>query len=294
MPVITIREEGKTDTGFQATLKFEAGEYQITMTDPFTPREEKRLEWYFEEWLVYPMLDTVKAEEAVTSVKTYGERLFQQVFQASIKAYSEYDKLRSDLSQVQIEIVSKTPEFHALHWEAMRDPGLPRPLAVDCVIVRKSVKPAPVSAYIKPSAVINLLVAIARPDEEQDVGYRTISRPLMELIENTQLRVNVELLRPGTYEALSKHLEEKGAGYYHIIHFDCHGAVMNYEQVYNTSKPNRYFYKGRYGRGDLQKFEGVRAFLAFEGETQGKVDLVEASELAALLMGKGSARFAGI
>ena len=99
MAVITIREEGKTETGFQATLKFEAGEYQITMTDPFTPREEKRLEWYFEEWLVYPMLDTVKAEKAVTSVKAYGEQLFKQVFQAN-KAYSEYDKLRSDLSQV--------------------------------------------------------------------------------------------------------------------------------------------------------------------------------------------------
>ena len=286
MPIITIREEGKTDTGFQVTLKFEAGEYQFTMTDPFTPQEEKRLEWYFEEWLVFPMLGTALAEEAVTSVKTYGERLFEQVFQANIKAYSEYDKLRSDLSQVQIEIVNKTPEFHALHWEAMRDPDLPRPLAVDCVMVRKSIKPATVSAYIQPSAVINLLVVIARPDEEQDVGYRTISRPLMELIENTHLRVNVELLRPGTYEALSKHLEEKGAGYYHIVHFDCHGAVINHEQVLKPSKSNRYFYKGRYGRGDLQKFEGVRAFLAFEGETQGKVDLIEASELAALLTGK--------
>jgi hypothetical protein len=35
-------------------------------------------------------------------------------------------------------------------------------------------------------------VAIARPDEEKDVGYRTISRLLIEAVQNSQLRVNVE------------------------------------------------------------------------------------------------------
>ncbi|BAZ31896.1 hypothetical protein NIES4074_43690 [Cylindrospermum sp. NIES-4074] len=287
MPVIKIREERQTENGFEAVLQFDSGEYAITITDPFTSQEEKQLEWYFEDWLVHPMLNTVKAERAAASVKTYGERLFEQVFKKDFNAYGQYQQLRGNLSQVQIEIVGKTPEFQALHWEALHDPDLTRPLAVDCVMVRKSIKPAPVSANVQPSALINLLIVVARPDEEKDVGYRTISRPMMEVIENGQLRVNVELLRPGTYEALSRHLEEKGAGFYHVIHLDMHGALMSYEQVEKPSQANRYFYKGRYGREDLQKFEGVKAFVCFEGETQGKVDLVEASELAGLLTGKG-------
>ncbi|MDB9346645.1 CHAT domain-containing tetratricopeptide repeat protein [Nodularia spumigena] len=288
MTVITIREEGRIDTVFAATLKFDGGEYPVTITDPFTPQEEKQLEWYFEEWVTFPFSDTVIAERAAASVKIYGESLFKQVFQADFNAYSLYRQLRGNLSQVQIEIVAKTPEFHALHWEALHDPELPRPLAVDCVMLRKNVKPAPpVLANVQSSPVINLLVVVARPDEERDVGYRTISRPLLELIDNSNLRVNVELLRPGTYESLSKHLEAKGAGFYHIIHLDMHGALLNYQQVQSPSKPERYFYKGRFGRGNLQAFDGVKAFVCFEGESQGQVDLVEASELAALLTGKG-------
>ncbi|MCE2699317.1 MAG: CHAT domain-containing protein, partial [Anabaena sp. 49633_E8] len=286
MSVITIREQQQIATGFAASISFGDGEYDITITDPFTPQEERELEWYFEEWLVCPIVDTVKAERAKNSVKTYGEKLFDQVFQDK-KAYSKYQLLKNNLGQVQIEIVSKTPEFQGLHWEALQDPDFPRPLAVDCVMLRKSVNSAVGSVNLPTSPVINLLVVVARPDEEKDAGYRTISRPLVELIENGQLRVNVELLRPGTYQALSQHLEAKGANFYHIIHLDMHGALLTHEQVEKPSAVNRYLFKGRYGRDDLQPFEGVKAFLAFEGENQGKVDLVEASELAALLTGKG-------
>ena len=286
MPVITIREQQQTATGFAASLSFGDGEYDIIITDPFTHQEEEDLEWYFEEWLVFPMTETVKAERAKNSVKIYGEKLFEQVFQDK-KAYSKYQQVKNNLSQVQIEIVSKTPEFQALHWEALQDPDFPRPLAVDCVMLRKSVNSAVGSVNLPLSPVINLLVVVARPDEEKDAGYRTISRPLVELIENGKLRVNVELLRPGTYQALSQHLEAQGANFYHIVHLDMHGALLTHEQVEKPSAVNRYLFKGRYGRDDLQHFEGVKAFLAFEGENQGKVDLVEASELAALLTGKG-------
>ncbi len=143
------------------------------------------------------------------------------------------------------------------------------------------------------SAVVNLLVVVARPDEENDVGYRTISRPLVEAIGQSDLRVNVDILRPGTYEALVKQLAEKGEGYYHIVHFDMHGCLATYKQL---SKMNenaqaqgltyRLVDTQRYDRDDLTPFEGTRAFLSFEGEAQGEMDLVEASELAGLLNGK--------
>lgn len=288
MPVIIIREQQQTETGFEAILSFDGRvNYPITITDPFTRQEEQQLEWYFEEWLVYPMLNTVKAEQAAASVENYGQKLFEQVFKTNFDAYSEYRQLRGELKQVQIEIESQTPEFQALHWEALRDPELPRSLAVDCVMVRKHIKLVPVSAYVQPSPVINLLVVVARPKEEDDVGYRTISRPLIEAIEKCQLRVNVELLRPGTYEALERHLEEKGTGFYHIIHFDAHGALMTHQDLQVGATANRYLYQQRYGREYLQPYEGVKAFLFLEGETKGKADPVEATELADLLTGKG-------
>jgi hypothetical protein len=135
-----------------------------------TPKEEKELEWYFEEWLECPFSDTTIAERAAASIKKYGENLFNQVF-TDRNAYSEYQQLRRGHNPLEIEIVGKTPEFQALHWEALWEPGFPRPLAVDCVMVRKSIKRGAKQADVPQSPVINLLVVTARPNEEQDVGY---------------------------------------------------------------------------------------------------------------------------
>jgi hypothetical protein len=162
MAAITIREQDKTETGFNATLVIEGNNYQIAVSDPFAAREEQELEWYFEEWLRYPILDQVKAIKAAASVKEYGQELFKQVFQSDINAYSKYSQLRSNLSQVQIEIESITPEFHAIHWEALQDPDLPRPLAIDCILIRKSVQPAVIEAKVNQFPTVNLLVVTAR------------------------------------------------------------------------------------------------------------------------------------
>lgn len=290
MPILTIRERQKLETEdkteFAATLSIEGTEFPITIADPFTPEQEAELEWYFEQWLVFPMLNQVKAERTQASVQAYGETLFGQVF-ADREAYSEYRALRERWAGVQIEIVGDSPEFQALHWEAMRDPQLPRALAVDAVMVRKRVQPTAGRARVQASPVVNLLVVTARPGGENDVGYRTISRPLLEAIQQGRLRVNVELLRPATFEALTAHLETK-SGFYHVIHLDMHGAVMSHaqlqEQLARPLGSDGYLF--RFGQA-LEPFGGVRAFLAFESGEAGQSDLREAKELADLLTGKG-------
>ncbi len=286
MPVITVREEGQTETGFRASLHFDGvGNFPLTITEPFTSKQEGELEWYFERWLNRPHLNQVKAERAAGSVRDYGEDLFKQVFKSDFDAYGEYKQLRGNLSEVEIVIESRTPEFQALHWEAMLDPDLPRPLAVDAVMVRKTVKRVAVEGEVDVSPVINLLVVTARPNEDDDIAYRATSRPLIAAIENSQVPVNVDLLRPGTYEALVRHLEEKQAGFYHIIHFDGHGSLASYEQLKSIVESPSKLLK-RYGREDLEAYEGVKAFLYFEGEKKGNADPVEAQEFTDLLTGK--------
>ncbi|MEO0376931.1 MAG: hypothetical protein AAF329_20385, partial [Cyanobacteria bacterium P01_A01_bin.17] len=250
MPTLTIRERGKTATGsatgFEATLSIDnQAEYSITISDPFDGKQERELEFYFEEWIKFPFDGTVKAKRAAASIETYGHDLFEQVF-ADRKAYSAYGQAcQQGLSNLQIEIIGESPEFQALHWEALKDPDQPRAFAVDCVVTRKRFSQKDAGAILQPSPVINLLVVTARPDEESDVGYRTISRPLIEAIQQAQLQVNVELLRPGTYQALSEHLEDK-EGYYHIVHFDVHGGLMTYDQFQAGAQQDRYTYQARY------------------------------------------------
>jgi hypothetical protein len=297
MPTIRIEEKTSPgEDGTNTTLIFNNDhKYNITISDPFKKEEEQELEWYFEEHLQFPFLNQVRAQNAAASIITYGEALFEQIF-ANRRIYANYEKIRqSGLSNLLIEIVG-SPKFHALHWEALRDPESQQFLALQATILRKNIQPQTQTISLRSSPTINLLIVTARPSGIRDVGYRTISRPLVEALRNANLRVQVEILRPGTYRALENHLrtitEKHGEGYYHVIHFDVHGALLSHEQFQkfqhepdDKQKPSitPYVYRP-YARDDIEIYEGVKAFLAFEDEQKENTpDFVEATALAKLL-----------
>jgi tetratricopeptide (TPR) repeat protein len=295
MPLIRIQERPGGSDGPNAIVSFNNGpEYPITINDPFADKEEKEqeLEWYFEEHLEFPFTKKVRAQNAAASITTYGEELFKQVF-GDPDIYAEYrDLLKAGLHDLQIEIAG-SPQFHALHWESIKDPKLAQPLALQAAMFRKNLTAQALPASVRTSPTINLLIVTARPSGAHDVGYRTISRPLVEALRQTSIPIQVEILRPGTYKSLDNHLSNKtakyGEGYYHVIHFDVHGAVLTYRQFQRIQKEpagNPFQYK-RYARGEIQPYDGVKAFLSFEtdnDEQEKKSDLVEASELASLLV----------
>lgn len=277
----------------RATLSFDHGpQYPITLHNPFSEEDEHLLEWYFEEHLEHPYKDKVKALNAGKSIATYGESLFKQIF-ADPKAFSRYDQcLQAGLNTCQIEIVG-SPVFHRWHWEALKDPDLPRPLSLQATIVRKKLQPSSIEASVQPSPTINMLIVIARPNGPRDVGYRTISRPLVESLRQSAVPVQIDILRPGTYKALSQHLRETtdrhGVGYYHVIHFDVHGALLSYAQFEHVQRgevspqPTPYAYQHPYGRETIQPYQGYKAFISLEDEHANKADLVEAQALVTLL-----------
>ena len=288
MTLITIRETRETGNN-QATVSFDRqGEYPITVTDPFSSKEEERLEWYFERWLRFPFVDQVKARRAAVSVLSYGERLFEQVFRADFGLYGRYSQARqAAVNELRFEIVGSAA-FQHLHFSALKDPELPRPFVLDALMVRSVLTPAVISAKSQLSPTINLLLVVARPSGGRDVGFRTISRPLVESLRQIQQPVRIEILRPGTYKALLEHLradsDEHGVGFYHIRNDDLHGALMTHEQLQQGIEANRYLYQQRFGRADLQPYEGEKAFLFFSGKEEGQADPASASEVANLLI----------
>lgn len=129
-----------------------------------------------------------KAKAAAVSIATYGEALFEQLF-ADRRAYGAYrNALAGGIANLKFEILSSSPEFHAIHWEALRDPELKRALACEASMVRKTIKVAPLPAVVRTSPTLNLLVVVARPNVETDVDYRTISRPLVDALRQTDLQ----------------------------------------------------------------------------------------------------------
>jgi hypothetical protein len=125
--------------------------------------------------------------------------------------------------------------------------------------------PAPLGGEL-PKDRVNILLVIARP-KEGDVKYRSVGRPLVELIEKRNLPAHVHVLRPPTFDRLREHLKER-AGYYHIVHFDGHGGYGGLPAAAAGGSPHAY--------------EAPEGRLLFEDE-KGKPYLVSAEKLSTLL-----------
>src|SRR5947209_11818642 len=90
----------------------------------------------------------------------------------------------------------------------MKDPNFPQPPALQATMVRKNRQKQNLPLSVRPSPNNNLLIVVARPSGKRDVGYRTISRPLVESLGCANVRVQPDIFHHGTYRALENHLRE--------------------------------------------------------------------------------------
>ena len=223
------------------------------------------LRWYLEHFLDYPSdPNTQLADRVLAALKGWGEQIFTQLFQG--QAYLWYGKARHDgLTTLHLKIASDDPRILAWPWEALRDPQ-GTTLAQTCRIERQLSElhdPLPLPDTLARNR-INILLIIARPYGETDVGYHALSRPMVELVRKEHLPVHIDVVRPPTFAQLRRRLHEK-PGFYHIVHFDGHGG---YGADGHFGSPHTY--KGPQGR------------LIFETE-DGDDDAIEAGKLTKLL-----------
>ncbi len=275
-------------------------DFDIELQNPHTPDVEKAFEWYFEHYIQEPSTIETKVARAKQQLAIYGENLFEQLFgQSEIFSWYKRGLDSGGFGSMSIEILGgkESYEFHRILWEALRDPMFKEALAVKgATFNRRSRIASPLLAQVNEHYEINLLMVTARPSGEHDVNHRTIQGPLIDLIRRSpRLRVNAQILRPGTFMALKEELQKNGAGYFHIVHFDMHGAVLDFDTLkkgrgsgfYHFSsstlgKP-RHSFQERAGRDDLESFEGKRAFLFFESGQKGCAEPTSAEEVGNLI-----------
>ena len=282
--VVRITEvPGGADGSFAVRVGFGDGaEYEVGITPPGDAAGERLLAWYFEEHLRFPFLDRDREREAVAHLREYGEGLFGQVFGGA--AGHDFRRLRERaFDGCRVEVTGGAG-FHLLHWEALRDPDGDGPLAVRLPVTRR-VALVP-SRFELPSGqpTLNILLVTARPFGRADVGYRTISRPLLDALRQASVPVTVDLVRPGTWEALRGHLREAkarrgGSGWYQVAHFDLHGGFSGYGELQEQRSAGQLTFAGP----KVEAFEGKRPFLFFETAQDGKAAAVPAASVASLL-----------
>jgi len=278
--LLSIQETKIDAPHYEATLSVDNRPlYHIVVNNPFSEKDEALLGWYFEQYLQHPFMEQVKSQQAAQSVVAYGETLFNAVFE-NRKAWANYQNA-VQAGKLEIEIVG-SPAFQALHWEALKDPEMAEPLALHYPIVRKVWGESQPLQVGQASPTLNVLLVVARPHGKMDVGFRTISLPLVQAVQQAKLPVKIEILRPATLPALRSHLEETtaryGKGYYHLVHFDVHGSLLTHQDWQQGIQLGRYTY-------DAQgtAFAGHKACLFLAGEKVGQAQPVEANRLGELL-----------
>lgn len=283
MTVIRVAENGERGDGpFQALIGFSNGaEYEITVASHADAEAESELEWYFQEHLKFPFLDADREQAARDRIIAYGHDLFSQVFGGA--AHYDYRRLRDTAFDGCRLEVSGSARFHALHWEALRDPAIPDPLVIRLPVTRRVGRLASKWDVADDQPTLNILVVTARPDGPRDVGYRTISRPLLDGLRRARVPVTVDLLRPGTWEALTAHMraatDEHGSGWYQVVHFDLHGAVADFGQLLSGAELGSL----TFATSPVGPYDGERPFLFFETAEQDTSAPVSAQAVADLL-----------
>ena len=279
MNELIVRYYHGDNTTCQVCYRSELG-MQETDRFPFTFRVSKEnrelIQWYLEEYLTYPYgAYQERAKRAEKVISDVGAELFAAVFrnegdrgQAAIRLY---DRAMENPSDCHIVIQADHPAGWSLPWEFIYDPAYGYLAQKTGVFVRSHLG---ISRHLQPMRTdapkINILMVISRPSGEKDVPFQSIARPLMEIFRPHRDHVQVDVLRPPTYEQLQKVLSDK-PNFYHILHFDGHGVFP------------------RPGSIDYHTFlseQGSQGQLVFEKAGDGK-RLVSGAELGTLLSGKG-------
>jgi len=224
------------------------------------------LRWYLEDFLQYPFSpNTDRAERVLDALKAWGRQAFNDLFNDRDAARMFDEATKEGYGNLRLHIMSDNPFILQWPWEALLDPQATY-LSVACQIERRLNKvrdPVPISEDL-PRDRINILMVTARP-YERDVGYRSISRPLVELIDKNNIPAYVHILRPPTFESLREHLRENPS-FYHIIHFDGHGG----------------YHSGGGSEGDRHRYSAAEGVLVFEDDSE-QPDEIKAEQLSGLL-----------
>ncbi|KAF1810199.1 hypothetical protein P152DRAFT_516082 [Eremomyces bilateralis CBS 781.70] len=226
------------------------------LEDPLKQEQKTFCRWYLEEFTSRSPFSVDLAKDAEYLLGSYAAYLSKQLHLQTIVAQFPQG---STHRTVLIEILDEACIFdkhestiHQLHWELLEVPATWND-QLDVVVTRSfpessTVQLSPIQPpSCEPGVVkcmsINILLVVARHTSKNANFYNDVNPSLasgvlirvqqilksMSKSKANNLRLNVEVVRPGTFTSFKQHLQRSqdihGANYYHIVHFDLHGRV---------------------------------------------------------------------
>ncbi len=206
--------------------------------EPLQPEERQLLFWYLEEYWKWPYLEfATRAKEVEALLRTIGQRLYHRLFaQPSVDALVA-QWLQRPAEGHQINIISAIPRILGLPWELLHDaygfislPSPQRPIihVVRCLSTQQYHTLE--TSFVPP---LRILLVTARPESNATpyIDHRAVAAELIDEMQEEvkQNLLDLEILRPPTFERLQQRLQDQGKPV-HVLHFDGHGIFDQHSQ----------------------------------------------------------------
>ncbi|MCJ1284921.1 hypothetical protein MMC26_004258 [Xylographa opegraphella] len=261
-----ILEHGRGSWIIDVSINGESFEQNLKLEDPFTPEDEAECRWYLESFAPKSPFELTRAKRIAEKLDLYATQLGDGI--RLLDLVSRFPRLDQP-QYIELEVVEGYPDakidspdasIQRLHWEllenCLRHSEGPWPISVTRSIrnenktcgIKKVTSWAVEKASDGPRNSFNILLVVARNltfDESahQDVDPGLTLRALLAIkrhlkVSNAPYELNVEVVRPGTFNALQEHLqratEEHGPGYFNLVHFDMHGIIGSHNGSYHA------------------------------------------------------------
>ena len=266
----------------------------VAFQNPLADSDYGEIGWYLQEYLDYPFgAASARAEAIETGLGSLGRVLFQTIFRGNEESFRLYSQATvAGLGECTLAIISDQPEFLALPWELMNEPGAGYLVTQMASVTRRvDQAPPPVPQDQASATQFNILLVSPMPASGPEASSPENSGPAdpgaeasggntqgspgqqatetIKVLESLNIQVELDYLRPPTWESLSRILEER-SGHYHLVHFD--GITIAPDAAGNSSEDS-----------EPASIPALGPNIIFEDE-QYQADPVAASRVAELLL----------
>jgi hypothetical protein len=183
--VVDVGSDGQVGVSVQldGDLTAEPVGERVGWAAPLDARTLEDVRWYLEDYLRAPFaVYEQRGTQVVVALAGYGEALFSSVFGAGA-ARDAYMTVQARSGTTEVVLHSVGVGVLGLPWELTRDPGQQGPLVLDDVAITRMLPSQPSgSRFEAVGDRLRVLMMIARPAAERDVGYQMVARRLLPLL----------------------------------------------------------------------------------------------------------------
>jgi tetratricopeptide (TPR) repeat protein len=256
-------------------------------------RDREDVRWYLEDYLQYPVDPAPAIAGRVEGrLAELGTGLFREVFKADpadANAMMLWAAVAGDLPGTRVEVDGGV-EAAGVPWELLRDPATDGPLALRAAAFVRTL-PGSAAAPVLPQAAggLRVLLVICRPGGRDDVPFRSVASHLVRLSRGAREAFGLDVLRPPTFAALARVLDEarERGEPYQVVHFDGHGAWLDAAEAAASAAAGGQFSKDWFSLVSPPR-EGSHGYLVFEDpQPGGGRQLVDGPALGQVLADAG-------